>query len=91
MTVTFGHARALLIGVLGVLAALGLAFVGFVALLVLAPIGLVAFLVLRHRMRVTTMERGTYVWTGRSDGADVEGVVVDVTVEEPDRLDPPPR
>ncbi|MGH6718592.1 MAG: hypothetical protein ACREER_04690 [Alphaproteobacteria bacterium] len=95
---TFARARALLLGVLGVLLVLGLAFVGLAAALVLVPVGLVAYLVLRYRLRgrMATTTAETFVWTSRSatqpGAAEVEGVVLDVTVEEPappERLDRP--
>ncbi|MEX2650132.1 MAG: hypothetical protein WD673_14065 [Alphaproteobacteria bacterium] len=88
---TWDTLRAWLVGLIGLALLAGLLFVGFVALLVLVPIGIVVFLLVRHRLRqrVGDIHTRTFTWT--SEGAarrsgDVEGVVIDVTVEASDSV-----
>jgi hypothetical protein len=79
----FGRVRAILAGVLGILLVLGLLVAGFVAALVLVPLAVIVFLIVRHRLRTRMAEVQAGTW--QRQGADIEGVVIDVQVEEPDQ------
>lgn len=79
----------ILAGVLGVIAFAGLVVVGAVAAAVLVPIAIVAVLVVRHRLRARVAEMRCGTWSRQP--ADFEGVVIDVTVEEPVDGRPAPR
>jgi hypothetical protein len=86
---TWNTVRAGLVGVIALALVAALLVVGFVALLVLVPVGIVVFLLVRHRLRerMGAMDTRTFTWSSGGTtraSSDIEGVVIDVTVEDPD-------
>jgi hypothetical protein len=73
---------AFIAGILGVVAMVGLVVIGLAAIAILVPVAIVAFLVVRRRLRARMTAMQAEAW--RASSADIEGVVIDVRVEQPD-------
>ncbi|MBM3585750.1 MAG: hypothetical protein FJX36_15450 [Alphaproteobacteria bacterium] len=73
---------AFIAGILGVVAVVGLIVIGLAAAAILVPAAIVAFLVVRRRLRARVAAMEADAW--RASSADIEGVVIDVRVEQPD-------
>ena len=74
-----GRLPAIVAGLSGILLVLGLLVVGAVAAVIVVPFAIVAVLVLRRRLRRRLAEMQAQAWPRQQ--ADIEGVVIDVTVE----------